>query len=237
MKIKNYLFPALLILGTCIIVTSSCEKDDSDEDSTPETGTVVDIDGNVYKTVKIGNQVWMAENLKTTKYRNGDAIPEVTGNTEWGALTTGAYCNYDNNAANVATYGRLYNWFAVNDSRKLAPEGWHVASYEDWEALTNYLGGLDVAGGKLKETGTAHWESPNEGATNEAGFNAIPGGGRFFLISHDFNGIGIGANWWASNFYSGSTAWTWMILSSFTYVDVDELWPAVDGLSVRCVKD
>ncbi|MDF1546838.1 MAG: fibrobacter succinogenes major paralogous domain-containing protein [Bacteroidales bacterium] len=235
MKTKNYLISAFLILGACIIFTSSCKKDDPVE---TETGTVTDADGNVYKTVKIGTQTWMAENLKTTKYRNGDAIPEVTGITEWGDLTTGAYCNYDNNAANAATYGRLYNWYAVNESRNLAPTGWHVATYEDWETLTNYLGGFDVAGGKLKETGTAHWESPNEGATDEVGFKALPGGGRFFPASHNFNAIGLGSEWWSINNTGAIKDWAWDIMSSGASIRADYFATAdTDGLSVRCVKD
>jgi uncharacterized protein (TIGR02145 family) len=142
-----------------------------------ETNTVTDIDGNIYHTVTIGTQVWMVENLKTTKYRNGDPIPNVTGNA-WAALTTGAYCWYNNDAATYkATYGALYNWYAVADSRNIAPTGWHVPTDAEWTTLTTFLGGESVAGGKLKETGTNHWTSPNTGATNETGFTALPGGG------------------------------------------------------------
>ncbi len=107
--------------------------------------TVTDIDGNVYRTVKIGTQVWMAENLKTTKYRNGDPIANVTNGASWKALTTGAYCWYNNDAENKVTYGGLYNWFVVADSRKIAPTGWHVPTDAEWTVLTDFLGGLKVA--------------------------------------------------------------------------------------------
>ena len=113
--------------------------------------TVTDIDGNVYRTVKIGTQVWMAEKLKTTRYRNGDPIPNVTDNPQWISLKTGALCWYKNDEANKATYGSLYNWFAVADSRNIAPVGWHVPSDEEWTTLTTCLGGEFFAGGKLIE--------------------------------------------------------------------------------------
>ena len=136
-----------------------------------ETGTVTDADGNTYRTIKIGNQWWMAENLRTTRYRNGDPIPTVTDNFTWGHLLTGACCSYDNDSSMVFTYGRLYNWHAVSDGRGLAPLGWHVPSDADWGTLVEYLGGSAVAGGKMKEAGTAHWLSPNTGATNESAFS------------------------------------------------------------------
>ena len=196
-------------------------------------GPVTDIDGNVYKTVKIGNQWWMAENLKVTKYKDGSAIPNVTKGTLWNGLTTGAYCNYDNKESNVATYGRLYNWYAINTGN-LCPTGWHVPTDAEWTTLTDYLGGTSVAGGKLKETGTTHWNSPNTGATNETGFTALPGGssanyGTFYLI-------GYFGNWWCATEYGTSYAW---------YRDVSYNGSSVyrnfsgkqDGFSVRCLLD
>jgi len=141
------------------------------------TGTMTDIDGNVYETVTIGTQVWMAENLKVTHYRNGNTILHIIDWFSWFTLT-GAYCEYDNDVNNVAVYGRLYNWYAVNDSRYIAPVGWHVPSDAEWLTLVDYLGGDTVADGKMKEIGTTHWVSPNTGATNESGFSALPGGYR-----------------------------------------------------------
>ena len=145
------------------------------------TGTMTDIEGNIYKTIKIGNQWWMAENLKVTHYRNGDSIPNLTDSFLWFQITTGAFCNYGNDENNVALYGRLYNWFAVGDSRNIAPDGWHVPSDAEWQTLVDYLGGETVAGGKMKEAGLEHWFYPNEGATNESNFNALPSGGRVNL--------------------------------------------------------
>ena len=143
----------------------------------------------------------MAENLKVTHYRNGDSIPNVTKKKEWKNLTNGAYCNYDNKEGNVATYGRLYNWFAVNDSCNIAPAGWHVPSEADWDILVQYLGPQvpagSLVGGKMKETGTVLWEYPNTGATNETGFSGLPGGYRY--IDGDCRGKGLGAFFWSSS--------------------------------------
>jgi uncharacterized protein (TIGR02145 family) len=158
------------------------------------SGTVTDIDGNVYETIQIGTQWWIKENLRTTHFRNGDPIPLVTDDTAWAGLSTPAYCEYGNDPANVTDYGRLYNWYAVADSRYIAPQGWHVATDEEWKQLEMYLGmsqseanltGIrgTVEGGKLKEAGTVHWQSPNTGATNESGFTALPGGYRFIFGS------------------------------------------------------
>jgi uncharacterized protein (TIGR02145 family) len=153
-----------------------------------------DNDGNNYRTVKIGTQVWMAENLKTTKYRNGDPIPNVTDGPAWWNLPTGAYCNSDNDVNLWTTYGRLYNWYAVNDSRNIAPAGWHVPTDYEWSKLIAYLGSLP--GDKLREEGTEHWLSPNTDATNETGFTALPGGYRD--NTGTFISIGSNGYWWSS---------------------------------------
>jgi len=145
--------------------------------SAVQEGSVTDYDGNVYKTVKIGDQWWMAENLKATHFNNGDPISNVTDAIEWGNLTTSAYCIYDNEPMYAESYGHLYNGFAVTDSRKIAPTGWHIPSDAEWHTLLDFLGGEAVAGGKMKATGST-WFSPNTGATNESGFTALPGGYR-----------------------------------------------------------
>ena len=206
------------------------------------TGTVTDIDGNVYKTVKIGNQWWMAENLKVTHYRSGDAIPNVTNNTEWGNLATGAYCNYDNNEANVATYGRLYNWYSVNDSRSIAPAGWHVPTDEEWKELEKYLGmsqseaddtgwrGTDEAN-KLKST--SGWYNNGNG-TNESGFSALPGGYR--LRSGSYNSMGSTALFWSATEYSSRLAWYRLLYYSGSAVYRISSYKQ-NGFSVRCVRD
>lgn len=199
--------------------------------------TVTDIDGNTYQTIVIGSQTWMAENLRTTKYRNGDAIPEVSGNSAWVNLTSGAYSNYDNNQDidHLATYGRLYNWFAVSDSRDLAPEGWHVATEMEWAALAENQGGLSTAGGKLKEAGNLHWNTPNTGATNSSGFTALPSGRREYtdgsFINTGFNGF-----WWTSTAYNPDYSWYYQINYDFATV-VPANFHKQYGFAVRCVKD
>ena len=137
---------------------------------------VVDIEGNFYETVKIGNQWWMAENLRVTYYQNGDEIPNITENQEWQSISYGAWAYYNNDSQFNTIYGKLYNWFVAGDSRNICPEGWHVPSDQDLNILANHLG--QNAGGKLKTTGFEYWNSPNFGATNETGFSALPSGGR-----------------------------------------------------------
>jgi uncharacterized protein (TIGR02145 family) len=214
----------------------SCKKDDNnDDDNNPSSGTVTDIDGNVYQTVTIGTQVWMKENLKVTKYRNGDPIPNVTDGLEWSNLSTGAYCDYENNPGNSATYGRLYNWYAVNDSRNIAPTGWHVPSNEEWTILTDYLGGEGIAGGKLKETGTTHWYGAF-GSTNEIGFTALPGGCRGSDSSGIFIYIGKDGYWWCST--ESSTGWAWLRTMHYSDSKIEKYtFNKEDGFSVRCIKD
>jgi uncharacterized protein (TIGR02145 family) len=200
-KTSIIIFP-LIVMGFLLMLTNGCKKDD-------DKSTVTDTDGNVYHTVTIGTQTWMAENLKVTKYRNGDTIPNVTDTTEWYNLSTGAYCDYENTASNSSVYGKLYNWYALADSRNIAPAGWHVASDAEWTTLTTFLGG--EVGGKLKEKGTAHWLSPNEGATNETGFTALPAGCRGSVGY--FYYLGSYAYFWSSTEYNGSYAWLRVLYS------------------------
>jgi uncharacterized protein (TIGR02145 family) len=176
----------------------------------------------------------MAENLKTTKYNDGTAIPNVTDGTAWHALSTPAYCWYNNDAAtNKATYGALYNWYTVNTG-KLCPTGWHVPTDAEWTTLTDYLGGINVAGGKLKEIGTTHWSSPNTGATNETGFTALPGGSR---VGYGyFGGIGSFGDWWSSSESSTYDAWYRNVDNGSSDVDRGD-GNKFNGCSVRCVRD
>jgi len=195
---------------------------------TAPPSTVTDIDGNVYKTVTIGTQTWMAENLKTTKYNDGTNIPNVTDSVTWAGLSTPGYCWYENNIANKTTYGALYNWYAVNTA-KLAPTGWHVSTYAEWTTLTN-----SVAGGKLKEIGTTHWDSPNTGATNETGFTALPGGIRYY--DGQFDDVGSTGGWWGATEYATAHAFDWyMYYNSNLVYGIYNF--KVFGLSVRCIKD
>ncbi len=192
-------------------------------------GTVTGIDGNIYHTIYIGTQQWMVENLKVNHYRNGESIPNVTDNTEWLNLTSGACCDYNNTPGNSVTYGKLYNYYAIRDDRNIAPTGWRIPTEDDWTELSEYLGGRLVAGGKLKEMGTIHWTSPNTGASNETGFTALPGGCR---ISGAFNFTGIYGYWWANE-----TVPTYQIMQ-FDNSKLDR-YPCVENwaFSIRCLKD
>jgi uncharacterized protein (TIGR02145 family) len=199
-----------------------------------EKGTVKDVDGNTYNTIKIGKQWWMAENLKVTKYNNGDAIFEEKNPDKWTVLTKGASCYYDNDLEKLAVYGRLYNWFALKDTRGLAPKGWHIPTDEEWSELYEYLGGAGIAGGKLKEKGTAHWSSPNMGATDILDFKALPGGCRYkegtymSLMNSGF--------WWSSSINSNDNIGYFSLRYNYPTID----WHGFDaegGCSIRCVKD
>jgi len=197
--------------------------------------TVTDIDGNIYNTVTIGNQIWMKENLKVTHYNNGDEIPNIEDGTEWVGLSTGAYCNYQNDEDFVDTYGRLYNWFTVGDSREICPNGWSVATDAEWTILTSFLGGESIAGGKLKEAGYSHWASPNTGATNETGFTALPGGSR---DNEDglFYKLGMNDVYWTSTESNVEKAWYRYIKHDETYC-VKGDYKKGDGFSIRCLKN
>ena len=196
---------------------------------------VTDIDGNIYHTVVIGTQVWMVENLKTTKYNDGTAIPLVTENSAWSNLTTPGYCWYDNDEEMYKkSYGALYNWYTVNTG-KLAPTGWHIPSDEEWTVLMNYLGGADAAGGKLKETGAIHWWTPNTGATNETGFTALPGGDRG-NNGYVFTGIGgFYGIWWCST-ESNSNGIMWRLFYDSNTLYRQEAGKH-SGFSIRCLRD
>jgi uncharacterized protein (TIGR02145 family) len=198
--------------------------------------TFNDIDGNMYKALFIGTQIWMNENLNTSRYNDGTSIPNITVNATWGKLTTDAFCNYDNNPSNSDIYGKLYNWFAVNTG-KLCPAGWHVPSDEEWTILVNYLGGQDAAGGKLKEAGIMHWQSPNTGATNESGFTALPGGYRFYDTG-SFVYLGSYGLWWSSteSEYSSTGARLRSLYYNLSSCGRDHNYKTL-GMSVRCIKD
>src|ERR1035437_7888307 len=186
-------------------------------------------------SVTICSQVWMLKNLDVSTYRNGDLIPKVTDPTAWSALTTGAWCWYNNDSAtNASTYGKLYNWYAVNDPRGLAPTGWHVPSDAEWTTLITCLGGDAVAGSAMKETGTTHWTSPNTGATNSSGFTGLPGGGR----NNDgtFGLVGNAGYWWSSS--ENDTPGAWARYLYYDDGDIDRTnYNKPYGFSVRCLRD
>lgn len=202
--------------------------------STLGYGSVTDIENNVYSTITIGSQVWMVENLKTTKYNNGTSIPNIT--TSWTNLQNGAYCWYDNNSAYKNTYGALYNFHAVNTGN-LAPTGWHVPTDTEWSTLINYLGGLQSASAMLREAGFTHWTSPNTGATNSSGFNALPGGYKSlgFGGNNFYTSIGMESNWWSSTHYNS----TYANYISINYRGTLNSYSLTYnyGLSIRCIKD
>lgn len=223
---KGYI--ALMVLGFFLTIANNCKKEEIEE------GFVSDIDGNSYKTVRIGNQWWMAENLKTTSYNDGTEIPLVEDNSTWKGLTTGAYCWYDNIPEYKNVYGHLYNWYTLNTGN-LCPTGWHAPSYEEWTILAEFLGGVNGAGGKLKETGTTHWISPNKGATNKTGFTAFPGGYRHAL--GPYHEIGIGGYWWSATETYPGTAWSIFISSNDDSLSEDMYFEKIWGFSVRCIKD
>jgi uncharacterized protein (TIGR02145 family) len=193
-------------------------------------GTVNDNDGNAYKTIKVGSQTWMAENLKTTKFNDNTPIPFVTEVSIWSALSTSAYTWYNNDSI---TYGALYNWYAVNTG-KLCPAGWHVPSDDEWTGLTTFLGGDSIAGDKIKETGTLHWLTPNTEATNESGLTGLPGGYRSNIGS--FGNIKQIGYWWSSTSFNSIDAY-YRFISSFYKPVLRSNSSKRGGFSIRCVMD
>lgn len=197
-------------------------------------GTLIDVDGNVYKTINIGTQTWMAENLKTSKYRTGYPIPNVANNN-WVSLSSGAWRYYDDLLVLNDTYGKLYNWYAVNNISNLAPAGWHVPSDNEWTTLINYLGGQGVAGVELKESGISNWLSPNTGATNSSGFTALPGGYIPGYSSTFYEMLTTGL-YWTTTSSNANSAYCRRVFNNNIIVDRLGL-SKESGCSVRCIKD
>lgn len=195
---------------------------------------VKDIDGNIYHTVKIGKQTWMLENLKVKRYRNGDGIAHVVDNKTWDHLKTGAWCYYNNDSTHNELVGKLYNFYAVKDIRQIAPEGWHVPSNAEWDTLISYLGGIKVAGGKMKEAGTKNWKSPNIAATNVSGFTGLPGGFRYEY--GEFFYFGQNGYWWNDTVDKKDDEKVRIL--DFIYESLIENFPDKNyGISIRCIKD
>jgi uncharacterized protein (TIGR02145 family) len=198
-------------------------------------GAGVTFDGYTYSSIVLGNgQEWMAENLRTTAYANGDPIPNVTDNTIWQNLTTGAWAHYNNDNQYDNPYGKLYNWYTVADPRNVCPTGWHVPSDAEWTVLSDYLGGEAVAGGKMKSTGTAYWSGSNTAATNESGFSGLPGG--FRDDGGAFGNVGGFGGWWSST--EGGTDYAWDRVLDYSAGDVNRGYDyKANGFSVRCLRD
>lgn len=197
-------------------------------------GTVTDADGNLYHSVKIGTQEWLIENLKTTTYQNGDPIPNLEYDAEWGDTRLGAYCYNLNDKTFAPTYGAFYNWYVITDTRKLTPSGWHVPNEIEWNTLISFLGGNAVAGGKLKEVSATTWANPNLYATNEVGFTARGAGARSITGSF-FQGT-VCAFFWAASEKGGNIAKIIQLLASGKHINVGQF-DKPYGLSIRLVKD
>ena len=229
----------ITIFSITFIILQSCSSGDSDNNTNTNTTSVSDVDGNVYQTVTICNQTWTKSNLNVSRYRNGDVIPQVTNGSQWATLTTGAWCYYANTTSNGTTYGKLYNWYAVNDPRGLAPLGYHIPTDAEWTQLVDCLGGSTVAGGKMKSTGTIQagnglWQSPNTMATNESGFTGLPGG--WCDISGTFTSISNDGRWWSSSEYNPADTWG-RDLSHGTTTVSSYYFNKSYGYSVRCIKN
>jgi uncharacterized protein (TIGR02145 family) len=203
-------------------------------------GTMTDQEGNTYKTIVIGTQEWMAENLNTSIYRNGDAIATNLDDAAWSSATSGAWAYYNNDASNACPYGKLYNWYTCVDARQLCPVGWHVPTDAEWTVLTDYLGGAAVAGGKMKTTGTLEaatglWLSPNAEATNSSGFSGAPGGYR--TLGGVYGNFAAQGYWWSSSQLNNDIAWYRFLefYNSLVIRDVDG--SKKFGFPVRCLRD
>lgn len=200
-----------------------------------ESQPVTDYDGNVYRTVRIGGQVWMAENLKVTHYRDGTPIPNIPDNDVWGDMRTGALCWLENDPSTFKNvYGALYNYFAVTDLRNLSPVGWHIPTIDEWLVLENALGGREEAGSKMKDIASDLWRIIHPGANNASGFSAVPAGGRGRLGSP--GDAGRYATWWASTSHDPDFAWHWGLFPDRGNIRSNPGHKA-SGFSVRCVKD
>lgn len=246
----------LFLIGANIILAffPCCKKDDP----SVNYGSIIDIDGNTYKVILIGNQLWMSENLKTTKYNDGTAIPNITVSGTWGAATTGAYCDCDNTPANSTTYGRLYNWYVVdnnaaskvasNGGKNVCPTGWHVPSDTEWTTLTDYLTnngyGFEGSGSDIAKSmaATSGWTTyvtfgtagNDQASNNRSGFTAVPGGDRTF--NGTYTAIGLYSYWWSSAEYSTTNAYSRGIHYNNGIVfraNGDRR----DGFHVRCLRD
>lgn len=204
-------------------------------DGCRDNNTVTDVDGNIYPVVQIGKQVWMAQNLSVTRYRNGDSIPQLIRPGDWAKAREGAYCSYVTRDGILSNYGRLYNGYAVQDERQIAPEGWHIPTAAEIAELADYLKGDTIAGGALKATGLTHWLYPNTGATNSSGFTALPGGYRYGPEG-SFHTLGSNGYWWCSTGSFELYSWSQRFYTGFADINRDPQYLAY-GFSIRCIKD
>ncbi len=232
---KRYYFTITSILALAIGITSCSNEETKTQNQIAARPEVPLQNGEV----QIGTQIWMTKNLNVSRYRNGDPIPQVISSTQWASLTTGAWCYYEHNTSNGPIYGKLYNWYAVNDTRGLAPAGYHVPSDVEWTTLSTFLDGEAVAGGKMKAIGTIQggnglWYSPNLNATNVSGFTGLPGGNCF--SNGTFYGIGNYGHFWSSNANAAALAFDRRLTKANASLERNSS-PRRYGLSVRCIKD
>jgi uncharacterized protein (TIGR02145 family) len=252
----------LAVLLTALICFGCQKENDNNSNTNPSSahscgsgnvhnpskayGSLKDIDGNTYKTIQIGNQEWMAENLKTTKYSNGVSIPNITDDNEWRNSKTGAYCSYKNDMSNDCPYGKLYNWYAVVDTNKLCPTGWHVPADEEWKTLIVSLDSTadfsngdfkNTAGGQMKTAGTGYWLNSNKDGTNSSGFSGLPGGGRYDAFEDGpFSYKGRFGYWWSSTSTGVTSARYYYLYYGGGILDGLKF-AQENGISVRCVRD
>lgn len=228
--INKRLFITLISFILLLSLNYSCKNSENNNSGS----YVEDVDKIRYKTIKIGSQIWMSENLKVTRFSNGDPIPLVTENIDWEEANSGSYCYYQNDIKYDDIYGKLYNWRAVNDPRGLCPDGWHIPTDGEWQLLSDYLGGNEIAGNKMKEVGSKNWEYPNNGASNVSGFTALPAGGRDefgeFIIDK------YGGHWWSITEDGDIDIWVRSIYFGYGSILRDSYHKNC-GFSVRCIKN
>ena len=244
MKLKALLLPMLFLIFSCDTPgepdCAGISGGDAVEDACgvcegDGSNCIFDIDGNAYQTIQIGGQLWMAENLKVTHYNDGSEITHIINSDYWGSYVEGQYGVYDNDPSNADIYGNLYNFAAVDDDRGVCPDGWHVPTDAEYTVLTDYLGGTSVAGGKMKETGLDHWNSPNTGATNESGFTGLPAGYRS-STNGAYGNMGNYGYFWSSSEGNSDYAWSRRLYSNYSYVYRYSNYEQ-NGFSIRCLRD
>jgi len=221
--------------GNFVIVPGVSSSNFSSSSHGPK---LLDIDGNEYKTVKIGNQLWMAENLRTSSFNDGVAIPNVIADTNWSNLKSAAWCSYNNEEKFEIVYGKLYNWYSLNPktngNKNICPSGWHVPSDKEWIELYEYLGGIEVAANKLKHADPYCWMYLHEKASNSSNFSALPGG--YFYNIGRFDGLFSAAIWWSSTENDATSVWRFLVHAGASQIDM-KYFPKEDAASIRCVKD
>jgi uncharacterized protein (TIGR02145 family) len=218
----------VLIVFEFFILSTGCTKEEKPPDP------VTDVEGNIYKTVKIGTQVWMAENLRSTKFNDGSDIALTPGSAQWNSLSNAGYCWYDNDEPSFkAVYGALYNGYTVV-TNKLCPDGWHIPEKQEWTLLREFLGDSVKAGGKMKEAGTANWQSPNKGADNSSGFTSVAAGIRYF--EGTFSSNQSYTSMWSATEASQEELWCTSLYFADTNLSLNHRSKKY-GFSVRCIKD